>query len=68
MLRALRSPFSFSLLRAIPASVFLLSMLVLPALAKPATPSDSGPGRPAFAAHRLRRLEPERTRAGKHRA
>jgi len=46
MPRALRSPFSFFLLRAIPASVFLLSMLVLPALAKPATPSNPAPATP----------------------
>jgi hypothetical protein len=46
MLRALRSPFSFSLLRALPASVFLLFMLVLPALAKPATPSTPAPAAP----------------------
>jgi hypothetical protein len=46
MLRALRSPFSLRLLRSIPASVFLLSMLALPALAKPATPPISAPAAP----------------------
>ena len=43
MLRALRSPFSLPVLRALPASVFLLSVLVLPALAKPAAPSTPAP-------------------------
>jgi hypothetical protein len=35
MLRALRSPFVFPVLRALPASVLLLSVLALPALAQP---------------------------------
>jgi hypothetical protein len=35
MLRALRNPFSFSVARALPASVLFLSILVLPASAKP---------------------------------
>jgi hypothetical protein len=35
MLRALRSPFAFPVLRAFPASVLLLSVLALPALAQP---------------------------------
>jgi hypothetical protein len=46
MLRALRSPLSLRLLRAIPASVFLLSLLSLPALAKPATPVTPAPAAP----------------------
>ena len=46
MLRALRSPFSLPVLRALPASVLLLSVLVLPALAKQATPSTPAPAAP----------------------
>jgi hypothetical protein len=43
MLRALRSPFSFPVLRALPASVLLLSVLVLPALAQPSAPAAAPP-------------------------
>ena len=43
MLRALRSPFSFPVLRALPASVLLLSALVLPALAQPSAPAAAPP-------------------------
>jgi hypothetical protein len=44
MLRALRSPFAFPVLRALPASVLLLSVLALPALAQPsAKPSSTSP-------------------------
>jgi len=46
MLRALRSPFSLPVLRALPASVLLLSVLVLPALAKSAAPSAPTPAAP----------------------
>ncbi len=41
MLRALRSPFGFPVLRALPASVLLLSALVLPALAQPSAKTSS---------------------------
>jgi hypothetical protein len=43
MLRALRSSFSSSVLRVLPASVLLLPLLVSPALAKPATAADAPP-------------------------
>ena len=43
MLRALRSPFSIPVLRALPASVLLLSVLVLPALAQPSAPAAAPP-------------------------
>ena len=44
MLRALRSPFAFPVLRAFPASVLLLSVLALPLLAQPsAKPSATTP-------------------------
>jgi hypothetical protein len=43
MLRALRSPFAFPLLRALPASVLLLSALVLPALSQPSAPAAAPP-------------------------
>jgi hypothetical protein len=43
MLRALRSPFSFPVIRALPASVLLLSALVLPALAQPSAPAAAPP-------------------------
>ena len=43
MLRALRSPFAFPILRALPASVLLLSALVLPALAQPSAPAAAPP-------------------------
>ncbi len=43
MLRALRSSFSFSVLRVLPASLLLLPLLVSPALAKPATAADTPP-------------------------
>jgi hypothetical protein len=43
MLRALRSPFFFPVLRALPASVLLLSALVLPALAQPSAPAVAPP-------------------------
>ena len=44
MLRALRSPFAFPVLRAFPASVLLLSVLALPLLAQPsAKPSTTAP-------------------------
>ena len=43
MLRALRSPFAFPVLRALPASVLLLSALVLPALAQPSAPAAAPP-------------------------
>jgi hypothetical protein len=44
MLRALRSPFISPVLRALPASVLLLSVLALPALAQPpAKPSSAAP-------------------------
>jgi hypothetical protein len=39
MLRALRSSFSLPVFRSLPASVLLLSALVLPALAKPSAPA-----------------------------
>jgi hypothetical protein len=41
MLRALRSPFAFPVLRALPASVLLLSALVLPALAQPSAKNSN---------------------------
>jgi hypothetical protein len=41
MLRALRSPFAFPVLRALPASVLLLSVLALPALAQPSAKPSS---------------------------
>jgi hypothetical protein len=43
MLPALRNPFSLSLVRALPASVLFVSMLVLPALAKPVATAPAGP-------------------------
>ncbi len=43
MLRALRSPFAFPGLRVLPASVLLLSALVLPTLAQPAAPVAAPP-------------------------
>jgi hypothetical protein len=43
MLRALRSPSAFPLLRALPASVLLLSALVLPALSQPSAPAAAPP-------------------------
>src|ERR1700733_9151915 len=41
MLRALRSPFAFPVFRALPASVLLLSALVLPALAQRSAPAPA---------------------------
>src|SRR5271154_7168996 len=46
MLPALRNPFSLSLVRALPASVLLVSMLVLPVLAKPVASAPSAPSDP----------------------
>jgi hypothetical protein len=46
MLRALRSSFAFSLHRALPASVLLLSALALPALAQPSAPAAAAPWLP----------------------
>ncbi len=43
MLGALRSSFAFPLLRALPASVLLLSALVLPALSQPSAPAAAPP-------------------------
>jgi len=43
MLRALRSSFAFPVLRVLPASVLLLSALVLPALAQPSAPAAAPP-------------------------
>jgi hypothetical protein len=43
MLTALRNPFSLPVVRALPASVLLVSMLVLPALAKPVVSTPSAP-------------------------